>query len=253
MDILISNDDGISAPGLRALYAALSEAGHAVCAVAPMRQRSGAGHALTVFEPLRAVTVDEAGFRGTGVHGTPADCVKLGLGMLAPRRPDMVIAGINAGPNVGPDLFYSGTVAAAAEAAMSGLPAVAVSHRRFDADMDGVLPLARHLARLLPRLDWRRLGRRVVLNINYPACPLGDAPGLRVCPPSLAFWTNAYEERRDPRGAPYWWLTGAVPPDAVEPGTDKDLLDQGYVTLSPLRFDVADHEGLRALAGMGLG
>ena len=113
MDVLLTNDDGIRAPGLRAMYAALLEAGHSVHVVAPMRQQSGVGHSLTVFDPLRAMEFEEPGFRGTGIYGTPTDCVKLALGRLLPRKPDMVISGINAGPNVGPDILYSGTVGAA--------------------------------------------------------------------------------------------------------------------------------------------
>ena len=142
MDVLLTNDDGIRAPGLRAMYAALREAGHNVRVVAPMRQQSGVGHSLTVFEPLRAMQFEEPDFTGTGVYGTPTDCVKLALGRLLPRRPDMVISGINAGPNVGPDILYSGTVGAATEAAHEELPSLAVSYD----DRQGCADLLPHLA-----------------------------------------------------------------------------------------------------------
>ncbi|MBO6171501.1 MAG: 5'/3'-nucleotidase SurE, partial [Desulfovibrio sp.] len=175
MDILLSNDDGIRAKGLRALYAALVEAGHTVHVVAPMRQQSGVGHSLTVFEPVRAMEFEEPGFRGLGVYGTPTDCVKLALGHLLPRRPDMVISGINAGANVGPDILYSGTVGAATEAAHEDLPSIAVSHDCHDPRHEDLMPQARHLAALAARIDWPRLGHRRVLNVNYPACPLDKA------------------------------------------------------------------------------
>ncbi len=121
----------IEHPALRALYAALREAGHTVYVVAPMTQQSGVGHSLTVFEPVRATVIEEPGFTGTGVFGTPTDCVKLALGRLLPQRPDLVMSGINAGANVGPDILYSGTVGAATEAAHEELPSMAVSHDSF--------------------------------------------------------------------------------------------------------------------------
>ena len=252
MDILLTNDDGIRAKGLRALYAALVEAGHTVHVVAPMRQQSGVGHSLTVFEPVRAMEFVEPEFRGLGVYGTPTDCVKLALGHLLPRRPDMVISGINAGPNVGPDILYSGTVGAATEAAHEDLPSIAVSHDCHDPGDADLIPQARHLASLALRVDWSRLGHRRVLNINYPACPLDRAKGLRVCPQTSAVWKNTYTERRDPRGAPYWWLEGEIPAETIEAGSDKDMLNRGYIVLTPLRFDFTDQAGLQALKDMSL-
>ena len=251
MHVLLTNDDGIMAPGLRALYAALVEAGHTVTAVAPLRQQSGVGHSLTVFEPLRTRAVEEPGFNGTGVHGTPTDCVKLGLGALAPRRPDLVMAGINLGPNVGPDIFYSGTVGAAAEGAHDAVPSMAVSHADHSGRQD-LLEHARHAVALAGRIDWSRVAPRRVLNLNYPAGALAEARGLRVCPQSDAVWRNIYERRADPRGEPYWWLTGDVPATSVRAGTDKALLGEGYITLTPLRFEYTDDDALAALSGMDL-
>lgn len=193
MDVLLTNDDGIRAPGLRAMYAALLEAGHSVHVVAPMRQQSGVGHSLTVFDPLRAMEFEEPGFRGTGIYGTPTDCVKLALGRLLPRKPDMVISGINAGPNVGPDILYSGTVGAATEAAHEDLPSLAVSHDDHLGNGD-LLPQARHAVALAGRIDWSRLAPRRVINLNYPAGTLDEAKGLRACPQTSAVWKNVYLE-----------------------------------------------------------
>ncbi|WP_291438689.1 5'/3'-nucleotidase SurE [Desulfovibrio sp.] len=255
MNVLLTNDDGIRAKGLRALYAALHEAGHTVYVVAPMSQQSGVGHSLTVFEPVRATVIEEPDFIGTGVYGTPTDCVKLALGRLLPHKPDLVMSGINAGANVGPDILYSGTVGAATEAAHEDLPSMAVSFDSFShntaPDMD-LMPQARHAVNLAERMKWAAMGRRRVININYPACPLDEAQDLRVCPQTSAVWKNVYIEREDPRGAPYWWLEGEIPPASIEPGSDKDLLNRGHITLTPLCFDFTDHEGLTALKCMKL-
>lgn len=251
MHVLLTNDDGIRAPGLRALYAALLEAGHTPHVVAPMRQQSGVGHSLTVFEPVRATKIVEPGFQGLGVYGTPTDCVKLALARLLPQRPDMVISGINAGPNVGPDILYSGTVGAATEAAHEELPSLAVSHDDHRGATN-LLPQARHAVALAERLDWTRLARRRVINLNYPAGPLEEAKGLKVCPQTSAVWKNVYLERHDPRGEPYWWLEGEIPPHSINAGSDKDLLNQGYITLTPLCFEFTDRQGLDALEGMDL-
>ena len=252
MDVLLTNDDGIRARGLRALYAALLEAGHTVHVVAPMTQQSGVGHSLTVFEPVRAMDFEEPDFKGLGIYGTPTHCVKLALGHLLPKKPAMVISGINAGPNVGPDILYSGTVGAATEAAHENLPSIAVSHDCYKVKNGDLLPQARHLVALAERIDWSQLGRRRVVNVNYPACPLDEVKGMRVCPQTSAVWVNTYSERLDPRGAPYWWLEGEIPAETIEPDSDKDMLNRGYITLTPLRFDFTDTAGVNALAGMKL-
>ncbi|MDR2820105.1 MAG: 5'/3'-nucleotidase SurE [Desulfovibrio sp.] len=249
MDVLLTNDDGIRATGLRTLYAALLEAGHTVHVVAPIRQQSGVGHSLTVFEPVRAVDIVEPHFRGTGVYGTPTDCVKLALSTLLTRQPDMVISGINAGQNVGPDILYSGTVGAATEAAHENLPSIAVSHNDHRASVD-LLPQARHLVSLASRVDWACLAPRRVVNVNYPAGTLDQAKGVVVCPQTNAVWKNVYTERFDPRGAPYWWLEGEIPAESVNPGSDKDMLNRGYITITPLHFEFTDHDGMEVLRGM---
>lgn len=251
MDVLLTNDDGIRAPGLRALYAALREAGHTVHVIAPMRQQSGVGHSLTVFEPLRAQRIHEPGFEGIGLYGTPTDCVKLALASLLERRPDLVISGINAGPNVGPDILYSGTVGAATEAAHEELPSLAVSCDVASPD-DDMTEQARHAVQLAERIDWGRLAPRRVVNLNYPRGPLSSARGMKICAQTTAVWVNGYEERRDPRGDPYWWLGGEIPPHTINAGSDKDMLNRGYITLTPLRFEFTDEEGMRTLESMDI-
>ena len=151
MDVLLTNDDGIRAVGLRALYDALLTRGHTVHVVAPMRQQSGVGHSLTVFEPLRAYPFNQDDFHGLGIYGTPTDCVKLALSMLLEKKPDIVMSGINAGPNVGPDILYSGTVGAATEACHQGLASMAFSND--DESQTDIQSKARHAVALAESIE----------------------------------------------------------------------------------------------------
>lgn len=249
MRILLTNDDGIDSPGLRAMFFALKKAGHEVMAVAPMRQQSGVSHCLTVFEPLRSQQIADGAFTGIGIHGTPADCARLALGDLMPEQPDMVVAGINQGRNVGPDLMYSGTVAAAAEGANAGIPSLALSHANHlgCAEIDKV---AEHAVALLAKIDWKKIAPRRVVNVNYPEISLARARGIRVCPQSPAVWRNEYARRNDPRGLPYWWLTGDIDKSTLGADTDRQLLDEGYITVTPLKFEYTDMESLEILRGM---
>ena len=248
MKILLTNDDGIQAVGLRSLYHALIRAGHEVHVVAPVTEMSAVGHAVTLAAPLRVKTFDEKEFLGQGVSGTPADCVKLGLTTLLASPPDLVVSGINAGANVGVDILYSGTVSAATEGALMGLPALAVS-------FDGYSPTdltaqGDYTALFLTRVDWAGLPKHCVLNLNFPDRPLDQAKGLKVCPQTRAAYNDWYEERVDPRGRKYYWLTGVIPPEMVSPGQDRALLTEGFLTLTPLRFDFTDHATMDRLSGL---
>ncbi len=242
MRILLTNDDGIQAVGLRALYFAMKQAGHEVHCVAPVTEMSAVGHALTMATPLRTKRFVENGFRGVGVHGTPVDCVKMALGALMDEPPDVVVSGINSGANVGVDILYSGTVSAATEGALMDLPALAVSHDDFNPT--DLSEQAAYAATLLERLDWASLPRGLVLNLNFPKVPLGQAKELRVCPHTKASYHDWYEKRVDPRGRDYYWLVGELPMEKVSAGTDKDLLSKGHVTLTPLRFNFNDDQAL---------
>lgn len=248
MDVLITNDDGIRAIGLRALYTALKESGHTVHVVAPMRQQSGVGHSLTVFEPLRGLEFEEENFHGFGVYGTPTDCVKLALGTLLENRPDLVLSGINAGPNVGPDILYSGTVGAATEGCHENLPTMAISND--ETEPVDILAKARHAVHIAEVLDWKHIPPRRVINVNYPRGRLNQAKGIKVCAQTTAVWKNSYQERRDPRGMKYWWLEGEIPAEDINAGSDRDLLTRGFITLTPLCFDFTDRESIRRLNAM---
>lgn len=236
MDILLTNDDGIRAVGLRALYAALTKAGHRVHVAAPMTEQSAVGHSVTLFSPLRVKQVEESGFSGLGISGTPADCVKLALSHLLPKKPDMIVSGINAGANVGVDVLYSGTVSAATEGALDGIPAMAVSVD--DYHPEELSAQAEYAVAMLEKDFWAGFPRHCVLNVNFPSGPLDEAKGLKVCRQTSATYRDWYDERNDPRGNPYYWLCGVIPPENVDPDSDRGLLSRGYITVTPLTFDL---------------
>jgi len=255
MDILLTNDDGIRAHGLRALYRALTEAGHRVSVAAPMTEQSAVGHAVTLFSPLRAKEVEEPGFKGIGISGTPVDCVKLAVRhLLRERPPDLVVSGINSGANVGVDVLYSGTVSAATEGALAGIPALAVSVDDFHPE--DLSEQAGFVAGLVDSPVWQSIPGQCVLNLNFPSGSFSANKGLLLCPQTGAVYQDWYEERHDPRGHAYYWLNGVIPEQHVLSGTDRDLLSQGHITLTPLKFELTDQEFLKELGklmGPGIG
>lgn len=245
MNVLLTNDDGIASPSLHALYFALKKAGHDPFVVAPAKQQSGMGRAVTVFGPILTEEVADGDFKGIAIYGTPADCVKLGLGHLAPFETDLVISGINQGPNAGPDLHYSGTVGAAAEAAQANIPAMAISHMRHE-DVEEIDDVAAHAIAIADKIPWEQFRGRV-MNLNYPACNLQDCVGMKICSHSRVPWPNYYEGRDDPRGRRYWWFASSLSPDKFEADSDRGLLREGFITLTPLKFDYNDDADLAAL------
>jgi 5'-nucleotidase len=245
MKILLTNDDGIYAPGLAAMERALTRLGD-VCVVAPAIEQSGVGHSITFLSPLMAKEVfDGDRRRGWAVEGSPADCVKLALAEFCPN-PDLVVSGINGGLNVGINVLYSGTVAGATEGAVAGLTSVAVSleyddHARFD-----------QAAELSVRLIEQILGQQEskshpLYNINIPTSALERPTELRVVPMATIGWPAEFDRREDPKGRRYYWATGvpAVPKQGVL--TDLQAWEQGYVTVTPLRIDRTEREMLERM------
>lgn len=247
MRILLSNDDGLHAQGLRHLYHALKKRGHDVFAVAPATEQSARSSAITARYPLTASLVQEGDFTGHAVYGTPADSVLLALGALySDVTFDLVLSGINNGPNLGVDVFYSGTVGAALQGAIDGIPSLAVSSGRHQTDQ---ADHAEHTADLISRFDWASLPHGVVCNLNYPDLPLSECKDLIVCPHATQRpLTVFFERREDPRGDPYYWMENYMRQVNMDaPGMDKGFFLRGHITLTPLRFDLSDHALIGAL------
>lgn len=236
MKILLCNDDGIFAPGLLALHDELARNAE-VHVVAPADVQSGGSHAITIRHPVLWKSVQVNGrFTGTSVEGTPADCVKLALGALLPDKPDLVVSGINAGLNTGLHVLYSGTVAAAIEAAMLGCPAAAVSLKLYR-DMD--FPLAASIARgVLQDLIGRGLTAGVVWNINIPELKPSWPRGVRVVPQSQRPPEDKLERRADPNGREYYWLGGDFLERDDSRESDLHVVHEGFVSVTPLHFDL---------------
>ncbi len=246
MNILLTNDDGIQALGLRALYHALLEAGHDVRVVAPVTEQSAVGHAVTLAMPLRVKEFRENNFQGQGVYGTPVDCVKLAVSTLLTERPQLVVSGINAGANVGVDILYSGTVSAATEGALLGCPALAVSYDSFNPQPQ-LAEQAAYAALLIERIPWSEVPPQCVLNLNFPDRGMDKTKPLVLCRHTRAMYHDWYDHRLDPRGRPYYWLDGIIPAEKLSPDTDRALLTEGHITLTPLRFDFTDRQTLNTL------
>jgi 5'-nucleotidase len=244
--IMLTNDDGLYAPGIQALRAELEEDdAWEVWLSAPDRERSAMGHAITVHEPLfvREVTFDPKGTRGFAVSGTPADSCKLGLDELLPRRPDLVISGINRGENLATDLFYSGTVSAAIEAVINGVPAIAISQVGWNfLDFAGAARLARRLAH---RVLKEGLPPGIVLNVNVPPLPESEWKGIRITRQGVRRYEDEWERRTTPRGVPYYWLAGRPVELDADPESDTAAVAQGYVSITPVHLHLTA-EGMRS-------
>ena len=239
MIILLSNDDGIQSDGLTALEEALQSLAD-IYTVAPDRAQSSMSHALTLHRPLR---VHEVGPRRLSVDGTPVDCVKLALTGLLPVRPDLVISGINKGPNLGDDIIYSGTVSAAIEGALLGLPAIAVSLVTFkDFDFRAAAEFAAHL---VTEIQKRGMPPKTLLNINVPPLPKDQLKGWRSTRMGKRHYSENIVERVDPRGGKYYWIGGDDLGFAQDNGTDCVAVHEGYVSVTPLQIDLTNYESLQ--------
>jgi 5'-nucleotidase len=235
MRILVSNDDGYQSPGLLALAASLAPLGE-IMVVAPDRDRSGASNSLTLTVPLRARRTDN-GF--ICVEGTPTDCVHLAITGLLEEEPDLVVAGINHGPNLGDDVIYSGTVAAAMEGRFLGLPAMAVSIDAYEPKhLDTA---ARIAARLVGQVGGHRLGENLILNVNVPDLPTGNIRGIRATRLGHRHKAEPVTRATDPRGRTVYWVGPAGPEQDAGPGTDFHALRNGFVSVTPLQVDLTRH------------
>jgi 5'-nucleotidase len=250
--ILLTNDDGHQAPGLLALARALGAVGK-VTIFAPDHNWSAAGHTKTMHKPLRinrgAMTDGTPLFVTTG---TPSDCVGLALLGVVAERPDLVVSGINQGANLGHDVTYSGTVAAAMEGVVFGVPAIAASQEEDDRHRGDLSFAARMVADLAHHVLVEGLPANCLLNVNFPALPPAEVRGVRVTRLGRRIYRDTLIERRDPRGRPYYWIGGEPPAGVPEPGTDVGALHDGYVSVTPLNLDLTDRAQMENLAGWRL-
>lgn len=240
--ILISNDDGIDSDGILALAASLDGLG-TLAVVAPLHEQSAVGHAITVRDPMRALpSAFELAARSVwarAVTGTPADCVKIAVQKLLPRAPDLVVSGINHGPNTAVNVLYSGTVSAATEATILGIPSIAMSHCDWSpTDWDGAQRTARSTAE---RVLSAGLPPGVLLNVNVPP---GDIRGTRITRQARSRWEEEFEERHDPIGRPYYWLGGRFVDLDEGQDTDTTAVAEGYVSITPLHADMTAHDAV---------
>ena len=252
MKVLLTNDDGIYAPGLWALFEKLKSA-HQVTVIAPDRERSAVSHAITLHQPLRAVLTRVNGsVKGHAVNGTPADCVKLGISEILKDLPDFVISGINPGANVGININYSGTVAAAKEAALNGIKAIAVS----SCDREGryYTDAADFILRLMEKVAQKDLPEGTFLNVNMPDVPANEASGIRIGPQNLGLYRDQFEKRTDPRERTYYWQ-GCDPLNMSAPvnsDSDSAILSHNGISVTPIKCDMTDYKTLETIKSWDL-
>lgn len=240
MRLLLTNDDGIHARGIHTLVRVLSEIAE-IYVVAPDRERSATGHSITVFEPIKATRTRIPGAAASWiVGGTPVDCVKLAMARLLKEKVDMVISGINHGPNLGTDVLYSGTVSAAAEGVIMGSPSMAVSLDSYNENMNFEFP-AQFTRRVVEEVMKTGIDAKTLLNVNIPDLSPGNIKGIRVTRLGVRNYDNLFEERQDPRGNTYYWLGGGVIEEEQEPDSDVVAVKSGYISFTPIHLDLTDY------------
>ncbi len=257
MKLLISNDDGIFAPGIRSLANGLAAAGHDVSVVCPDRERSATGHGLTLHQPIRAEIIESVfhpQIKAWACSGTPSDCVKLALWALLDSPPELVISGINQGANLGTDVLYSGTVSAAMEGVIERIPSIAISLTSFTSkDFQAAVAFAQSL---VAQLENEPLPELMLLNVNVPPVKLEEIAGVVLTRQGVRRYVDVFEKRVDPRGKTYYWLAGELL-EEVEPEqglhlpqdipTDVEAIRQNYITVTPLQYNLTYASGLNQL------
>lgn len=248
MRILLTNDDGFFAPGISSLYEVLSsEGGHEIYIVAPEGQRSATGRSITIFQPLFVTPYqlkNKTDF-GLAVNGTPTDCVKLAIqGDILPQKPDLLIAGINEGPNLGTDVFYSGTVAAAMEGVLLGIPSIAVS--LADYDYENFYPSAYFIKDFIIHYQDLVFNTDGLLNINFPGGEQKEWTGVRITKLGKTVYHNDFERRKAPYGKDYFWISGNLK-TSQEEGTDLKTIQERAVSITPLHGDLSDYKRIKSL------
>jgi 5'-nucleotidase len=244
--IFITNDDGIHAPGLRALINIAKPLGDVVV-VAPDKPQSGMGHAVTTSSPLRLKKLtEEKGFVEYSCNGTPADSVKLGEKVVLKRKPDLILSGINHGSNAGINILYSGTMAAALEGAMSNIPAIGFSLLDYSPDAD-FQPSEGYVDTIIRGVLQHGILPHTCINVNIPALPFSELKGIKICRMGRGFWDEELEERTDPQSRKYYWLAGKFVSLDNEEDTDEWALAHQYISVVPIQLDMTSYPLIQSL------
>lgn len=245
--ILITNDDGITAPGIRTLIAVMSEIGR-VIVVAPDKPQSGMGHAITTNNTLYLTKISKENDTITeySCSGTPVDCVKLAVYEILKQKPDLCVSGINHGSNSSINVIYSGTMSAAVEAGIEGIPAIGFSFLDYDwnADFESLRSFIRKIT--LQVLE-NSLPEGVVLNVNFPKLKEKEIRGIKICRQAKALWMEKFDKRQTPQGKDYYWLTGEFVNQDKGEDTDEWALENGYISVVPVQFDLTAHHAIQQL------
>jgi 5'-nucleotidase len=245
--ILVTNDDGITAPGIRALISVMSEVG-TVVVVAPDKPQSAMGHAITLNSTLfiNKVSLENAIVTEYSCSGTPVDCVKLAVNEILHRKPNLCVSGINHGSNSSINVIYSGTMSAAVEAGIEGIPAIGFSLLDYDwnADFDAVKPSIRKIT--LEVLE-KGMPENVVFNVNFPKLKENEIKGIKICRQAKAIWMEKFDKRITPQGKDYYWLTGEFVNQDKGEDTDEWALENGYISVVPVQFDLTAHHTIQQL------
>lgn len=248
-NILVTNDDGVDAPGIIALAEEMKKLGE-IIVVAPDRQQSAVGHSLTMSTPLRATRFSRNGnIPGFAINGTPSDCVKLAISNLLERPPDLLVSGVNHGQNTSINVIYSGTVSAATEGMLVGIPSIAVSLASYSYESDCSVA-AEYAGKLAKYLLENKLPEGTLINVNVPDLQKDMIKGIKITKPSRSVWRDSYIKRTDPFGRDYYWFAGEYRADSQDPETDDYALAQGYVSVMPLRFSFINDEFIEEMKSL---
>lgn len=244
--ILVTNDDSIYAKGIKSLVEVVKELGD-VLVVSPQDPQSGMGHAITIHDPLRLKSSDEfKGIKSYTCSGTPVDCVKLAIYEVLKKRPTLLVSGINHGSNAATNVLYSGTMSAAVEGAIEGIPSIGFSLLDFDSNAD--FDASKHYVKQICKSVLKNgLPKGTCLNVNIPKGKIEDIKGVKICRQGRAFWEDAFEKRTDPFGGDYYWLTGDFAVTDRGEDTDMYALEHNYVSVVPTQFDMTAHHLIGSL------
>lgn len=245
--ILVTNDDGISAPGIRTLISAMNEIGDVVV-VAPDSPQSAMGHAITINSTLHCnlIKIDDGPQIEYSCSGTPADCVKLGVNEILDRKPDICVSGINHGSNSSINVIYSGTMSAAVEACVEGVPAIGFSLLDYNWNAD-FSQIREHVIKITKKALKEGIPKGNALNVNFPKLKKEEIKGIKVCRQANAYWIEKFDKRTNPQGREYYWLTGEFINKDKGSDSDEWALENGYISIVPIKFDMTDHDNISKL------